>query len=274
MASKKNLLDINGNLIEDLLCVETDSHGLMCPEDKVKLDSTNIAIGYCSTAESVADKVVTISGNTNWKLGIGSIIIIRSSYTNTANNPTLNVNNTGANIVVYESDAITTNNLQYAGIKDVPMIYVYDGSVYRFIGMGRFTHTHNYVDFTSNEKITGEKAFVNGINVGNGFSTSSASGTIKYQDDRLSISCYEGSLSLENDTAYFYKDEEKKEIAPLDHKHAASDITSGTLAVGRGGTGYTSITDTTYTTARYRASSLHTSETTPSTNGTITWVYE
>lgn len=37
MASKKNFLDINGNPIEDILCAEEDSHGLMCPEDKLKL---------------------------------------------------------------------------------------------------------------------------------------------------------------------------------------------------------------------------------------------
>ena len=48
---------------------------------------------------------------------------------------------------------------------------------------------------------------------------------------------------------------------------------NGTLPVGNGGTGYNSITDTAYTTARYRASSLHSSDTKPSSNGTITWVY-
>ena len=47
-----------------------------------------------------------------------------------------------------------------------------------------------------------------------------------------------------------------------------------TVPVTKGGTGYTSITDTTYTTARYRASSLHSSETNPSANGVIAWTYE
>ena len=37
MATKKNFLDIHGNIIEEHLCAEEDSHGLMCPEDKVKL---------------------------------------------------------------------------------------------------------------------------------------------------------------------------------------------------------------------------------------------
>lgn len=62
--------------------------------------------------------------------------------------------------------------------------------------------------------------------------------------------------------------------ALLSHKHATSDITSGVLGVELGGTGYSSITDTTYTTARYRASSLHSTETTPTDNGVICWTYE
>ena len=62
--------------------------------------------------------------------------------------------------------------------------------------------------------------------------------------------------------------------AATSHNHAASNITSGTLSVARGGTGYSSTTDTTYTTARYRASSLNASETTPSANGVICWTYE
>jgi hypothetical protein len=38
MGIKNNFVDYAGNIIEDLLCAETDSHGLMCPEDKVKLN--------------------------------------------------------------------------------------------------------------------------------------------------------------------------------------------------------------------------------------------
>lgn len=56
-------------------------------------------------------------------------------------------------------------------------------------------------------------------------------------------------------------------------KPTAQDL-NGTVSVSNGGTGYTSITDTTYTTARYRASSLNSSDTTPSSNGVIAWTYE
>ena len=62
--------------------------------------------------------------------------------------------------------------------------------------------------------------------------------------------------------------------ADTQHSHSAYDITSGVLDVARGGTGYSSITDTSYTTPRYRASTLVSYETTPYHNGTINWVYE
>lgn len=37
MAELYNLVDINGNIIEENIHATTDSHGLMCPQDKVKL---------------------------------------------------------------------------------------------------------------------------------------------------------------------------------------------------------------------------------------------
>ena len=65
-------------------------------------------------------------------------------------------------------------------------------------------------------------------------------------------------------------------VSRSDHVHALPALTSctGTLTVAKGGTGYTSIVDTTYTTARYRASSLHSSTTSPTSNGAIAWTYE
>lgn len=70
--------------------------------------------------------------------------------------------------------------------------------------------------------------------------------------------------------------------ATVNHTHGndtitsvdASKITSGTLAIARGGTGQTSIVDTTYTTVRYRASALISTETNPTQNGVINWIYE
>lgn len=58
------------------------------------------------------------------------------------------------------------------------------------------------------------------------------------------------------------------------HNHAAGDITSGTLAVARGGTGVTAVGGTDYTTTRFRGSQLRSADTNPTTNGTINWTYE
>lgn len=58
------------------------------------------------------------------------------------------------------------------------------------------------------------------------------------------------------------------------HKHPASDITSGTLPISRGGTGKTSVGGTDYTTVRFRGSGLRNADTNPTDNGTINWTYE
>ena len=46
------------------------------------------------------EKAITISGNDNWSLQKGAIIIVKFSNTNTASSCTLNVNNTGAKTIV------------------------------------------------------------------------------------------------------------------------------------------------------------------------------
>lgn len=60
----------------------------------------------------------------------------------------------------------------------------------------------------------------------------------------------------------------------VDMPRTSAQYLYGTVSVSSGGTGQTSIADTTYTTARYRASSLHSAETNPTTNGVICWTYE
>lgn len=108
--------------------------GLMSIADKAKLVATNIAYGTCSTAAATAAKVITISGNTNWALAAGSMITVKFTYTNSASNPTFNVNETGAKKVWYNTALITTSNLGYAGTANRPMNFVYDGTQYVFVG--------------------------------------------------------------------------------------------------------------------------------------------
>lgn len=53
----------------------------------------------------------------------------------------------------------------------------------------------------------------------------------------------------------------------------ATDL-SGTLAIGKGGTGKTSYADTSYTSVRYRGTALYSTDTDPTTNGVINWTYK
>ena len=55
---------------------------------------------------------------------------------------------------------------------------------------------------------------------------------------------------------------------------AAAVSSSDIIDVAHGGTGRSTIVDTEYTTAKYRASSLVSAETNPTDNGVICWVYE
>ena len=117
-----------------LPAASTSANGAMSSADKTKLNNTNIAYGTCSTAAATAAKVITVSGNTNWALTAGSRITIKFSATNTAQNPTFNVNGTGAKSVWYNTAVITTSSLNYAGYANRPMDFVYDGTQYVFVG--------------------------------------------------------------------------------------------------------------------------------------------
>ena len=111
----------------------TSAAGLMAAADKTKLDATNVAYCTCATAAGTAAKVLTVVGNTNWKLTTGSIIIVNPSYTNTASNPTFNVNGTGAKSISVGGTTLTTSMLAYAGYGGRVAVYVYDGTLFRFV---------------------------------------------------------------------------------------------------------------------------------------------
>lgn len=119
----------------------TSANGLMTSTDKTKVNATNIAYGTCTTAAATAAKVVTISGNTNWTLTAGSMIAVKFSYTNSASNPTLNVNGTGAKSIWYNTSLITTSALSCAGTANRVINFIYDGTQYVFIGWSTDNNT-------------------------------------------------------------------------------------------------------------------------------------
>ena len=99
-----------------------------------KIDNTNIAYGTCVSAPDTAAKVITISGNPNWTLATGSIIVVKFTNTNSAQNPTFNVNGTGAKSIWYNTALITTSSLSYAGYQNRYGEYMYDGTQFVFLG--------------------------------------------------------------------------------------------------------------------------------------------
>ena len=95
---------------------------------------------------------------------------------------------------------------------------------------------------------------------------------VKYYRNGLAIGGGSGNLFWKGSKIATAEDLANK--ANSSHNQSASTITSGTLAIARGGTGYNSFVDTTYTTARYRASALLSSEPSTLQNGVIYWIYE
>lgn len=113
----------------------TSTNGLMSSTDKAKLDYTNIAYCTCDTPATTAEKTIKIdsNSNSNWTLTVGSIIVVKFTATNSADNPTFNVNGTGAKSVYYSSAVITTSSKSIAGYANRPCMYMYDGTNYVFL---------------------------------------------------------------------------------------------------------------------------------------------
>jgi len=97
--------------------------------DGVQMDgSANVHhYGTCSTAAATAEKAVALTG---FALATGSRITVRFTVTNTADNPTLNVNGTGAKAIRYRNAAVSASYLAANRTYD----FVYDGTYYQLVG--------------------------------------------------------------------------------------------------------------------------------------------
>lgn len=86
--------------------------------------------GVCSTNSDVAEKVAQITSGT-FSLAMGAQVAIKFNNPNTANNPTLNINNTGAKNIFYNGEQITDGS-EKQSIKGVA-IFIYDGTQWHLI---------------------------------------------------------------------------------------------------------------------------------------------
>lgn len=90
--------------------------------------SANIThYSICSTAAATAAKVVSMS---KFTLATGAIALVRFTVTNTAANPTLNINSTGAKAIRYRNTVIPAGYLA----ANRTYMFVYDGSYYQLVG--------------------------------------------------------------------------------------------------------------------------------------------
>lgn len=108
----------------------------------VLFDGTSNAINYgvSNTAAGTAAKTVSIN---NFELISGATITVKFANNNTANNPTLNVSDTGAKPIFYRGarldKAQLTNNRYFT--------FVYDGTNYNVVG-------DLYIDTSTDENVT------------------------------------------------------------------------------------------------------------------------
>lgn len=84
----------------------------------------------CSTASGTVAKTATITAGT-YKLAAGAKVTVKFTYANTAANPTLNINSTGAKSIYWRGSAITMAQYWQAG---AVLEFVYTGSQYELVG--------------------------------------------------------------------------------------------------------------------------------------------
>ena len=98
--------------------------------DGVEIDSLDHVshFGICSTSASTAAKTVAIS---QFNLVSGAKVVVKFENTNTASNPTLNVNSTGAVSIKYKGSDISSDLLTAGSVIE----FVYDGTYYQVIGI-------------------------------------------------------------------------------------------------------------------------------------------
>ena len=94
---------------------------------KLRGDILPLNYGTCSTAAETAAKVVSLPG---FALATGAEVTVSFTVTNKADNPTLNVNGTGAKPIQYRNAAIAAGYLA----ANRTYRFVYDGSSYELVG--------------------------------------------------------------------------------------------------------------------------------------------
>lgn len=118
----------------------------------------------CSTSASTAAKTVS---KANFQLSTGAEITVKFTVTNTASNPTLNVNSTGARSIYYNGTNIQASALAANRVYK----FVYDGSYWQLVGTLGYTKTS---ELTNDAGFLTSSDIVNEVNQENKPVTSNA----------------------------------------------------------------------------------------------------
>ena len=89
--------------------------------------------GTCTTAAGTVAKVATLAGGT-LTLAAGALVFIKFTYANTASNPTLNVNSTGAKRIYRYGSTSPSTSAATSWQAGSVVAFVYDGSAWQMVG--------------------------------------------------------------------------------------------------------------------------------------------
>lgn len=129
MASDKLMNHTQGETIIDKLTSIADSLDDISAISPAKL---GLGMGVCDTAASTAAKTVAIA---NYAITEGAPVSVQFLYANTADNATLNINNTGAKPILYKDNPLG-NNVISAGDT---CTFIYTTNSYRIINIDTLT---------------------------------------------------------------------------------------------------------------------------------------
>lgn len=115
----------------------------------VEARRNRVFCGNCSTAAGTATKVVTV--DSDFTLAAGREIAVKFASANTAANPKLNVNSTGAISIYYQGDTIRSN-VSVLSQNDYYTFFVYDGSNWVWAGQDeKHTAPIEYYNYQTDE---------------------------------------------------------------------------------------------------------------------------
>lgn len=144
----------------------------------VQGDANRTTYGTCSTAAGTVDKVVACAG---FDLVTGAKIDVKFTVTNTATNPTLNVNNTGAKPIYYRGSAISASYLA----ANRTYCFRYNGTQWDLVGDLNTNTTYGVVSTSANGLCPKRDGSTTKFLRGDGtWATPTSNGGITYSDSQ------------------------------------------------------------------------------------------